>query len=213
MVSENGLIKLAVLACGLELVIYWGTVAIKSWRIRGKIGRDPNVIPREPVGRLMRLLWAPAVAAWCAQPWLFVLANGPRPWVFSPVLGGGPPAAILAGAGGLTGAICLALTFICWRQMGRSWRIGIDPKEKTELVVKGAYCYVRHPIYALSMFLMIGTVMALPTPLMGLTAIIHISMLQIEARREENHLIQLHGQQYQQYRSRVGRFIPKVWHR
>ena len=211
MVSENGLIKLAVLACGLELVIYWGTVAIKSWRIRGKIGRDPNVIPREPVGRLMRLLWAPAVAAWCAQPWLFVLANGPRPWVFSPVLGGGPPAAILAGAGGLMGAICLALTFICWRQMGRSWRIGIDPKEKTELVVKGAYCYVRHPIYALSMFLMIGTVMALPTPLMILTAIIHISMLQIEARREETYLIQLHGQQYQQYRSKVGRFIPKVW--
>ena len=213
MVAENGLIKLAVLACGLQLAIYWGTVAIKSWRIRRKIGKDPNVIPREPVGRLMRLLWAPAVAAWCVQPWLFVLATGPRAWMLSPVSAGGRTAAILAVVGGLTGGICLVLTFICWRQMGRSWRIGIDPKEKTELVVKGACCYVRHPIYALSMFLMIGTVIALPTPLMVLTAIIHISMLQIEARREEAHLIQLHGQQYQQYRTRVGRFIPRVWQR
>ncbi len=211
MAPENGLIKLAVLACGLELLIYWGTVAIKSWRIRRTIGKDPNVIPREPVGRLMRLLWAPAVAAWCLQPWMFESANGPRSWILSPVLAEGPPTVILAGTGALIGGICLVLTFICWRQMGRSWRIGIDPKEKTELVVRGAYCYVRHPIYALSMFLMIGTVMALPTPLMILTAIIHISMLQIEARREETYLIQLHGQQYQQYRSKVGRFIPKVW--
>lgn len=213
MVSDNGLIKLAVLACGLELAIYWGTVAIKSLRIRRQIGKDPNVIPREPVGRLMRLLWAPAVAAWCVQPWLFVLAIGPRSWVLAPVLASSRAVAVLAGAGGLTGGICLVLTFICWRQMGRSWRIGIDPEEKTELVVKGAYCYVRHPIYALSMFLMIGTVMAIPTPLMILTAIIHVSMLQIEARREENHLIRLHGQQYQQYRNRVGRFIPKLWQR
>ena len=210
-----GLIKLAALACGVELAVYWGTVLVKSWRIASKIGKDPNMVPRERVGQWMRVLWGPAVLAWCIQPWLFGLAagfgRGQPPWILASVAGTGLMARLLAAAGAGGGAVCLGLTFICWRQMGRSWRIGIDPGEKTELVVRGAYRFVRHPIYSLSMFLMIGTVLAVPTPLMFLTALVHISMLQVEARREEGYLIKLHGSHYEKYRQTVGRFLPRPW--
>ncbi len=211
MALENGLIKVASLACGLELMIYWGTVLVKSWRISRHIGKDPNVIPREGVGQFMRLLWAPTIVAWCIQPWIYLLDPTPRPLLLAPIPALGWPTAALAIAGCILGAICLILTFVCWRQMGRSWRIGIDPKEKTELVVRGAYRFVRHPIYSLSMFLMIGTLLALPTPLMVVTALVHIAMLQVEARREESYLVRLHGSQYRQYRGTVGRFIPQPW--
>ena len=49
----------------------------------------------------------------------------------------------------LAGGAATVMTFVCWRRMGRSWHIGIDPGEKLALVSTGPYRYVRHPIYAL----------------------------------------------------------------
>jgi protein-S-isoprenylcysteine O-methyltransferase Ste14 len=103
-------------------------------------------------------------------------------------------------------------TLICWRKMGRSWRMGIDPGEKTQLVFTGAYAYVRHPIYALSSLLMLASVTAVPAPLMMAVAAIHLCFLQWEARREERYLVQLHGTDYSTYLSNVGRFVPKALH-
>ncbi len=92
--------------------------------------------------------------------------------------------------------------------MGKSWRMGIDPNEKTPLVVSGPYAYVRHPIYALSSVLMLATMLAIPSPLMIAVGITHLLLLQWEARREEQHLIRVHGQLYQNYFDSVGRFVP-----
>jgi protein-S-isoprenylcysteine O-methyltransferase Ste14 len=102
------------------------------------------------------------------------------------------------------------LTWICWKKMGKSWRMGIDPNEKTQLIVSGPYERVRHPIYALSSLLMISTVLAYPTPLMILIGLIHLLLLQMEARREEGYLARVHGPVYEQYCRQVGRFWPRL---
>ena len=39
-------------------------------------------------------------------------------------------------------------TLVCWKKMGKSWRMGIDPNETTQLIITGPYRHVRHPIYA-----------------------------------------------------------------
>jgi protein-S-isoprenylcysteine O-methyltransferase Ste14 len=96
--------------------------------------------------------------------------------------------------------------------MGKSWRMGIDPDEKTVLIFTGPYAYVRHPIYALSSLLMIATVMVLPTPVMIGVAVVHLLLLQWESRREEQNLSRIHGPQYDQYRARTGRFVPVSVH-
>jgi protein-S-isoprenylcysteine O-methyltransferase Ste14 len=100
-------------------------------------------------------------------------------------------------------------TWICWKKMGTSWRMGIDPNDKTQLVVTGPYARLRHPIYALSSLLMICTMLILPSPAMLAVGAVHLSLLQWEARREERYLTALHGPSYVQYSARTGRFLPK----
>ena len=92
--------------------------------------------------------------------------------------------------------------------MGKSWRMGIDPYEKTALIFTGPYAYVRHPIYALSSLLMIATVIVVPTPIMFAIAAVHLILLQWEASREEQNLSRIHGPQYDDYRASTGRFFP-----
>ena len=204
------IVSMTTFVCACVLVVYWGTVAVKARRLARKIGKDPNVIPRETVGRWMRLIWAPTVAAWCVQPWLAVFGVGWRTVWLGRLLKPVQPVAVLAAImGSLLAVVALILTMLCWRRMGLSWRIGIDPGERTELVVQGPYRLVRHPIYALSILLMLGVVLTIPTALMLVTAGIHIIMLQIEARREETYLLKIHGPQYGRYKEAVGRFIPR----
>ena len=66
--------------------------------------------------------------------------------------------------------------------MGRSWRIGIDPEEKTQLIFSGPFRIVRHPIYALSILLVLGTLATTPTSAMLVITIVHIACLQSGAR-------------------------------
>ena len=106
-------------------------------------------------------------------------------------------------------AVVLAATWVCWKRMGKSWRMGIDPGERTGLVVTGPYAYVRHPIYALSSLLMVTTAITLPSPAMIAVAVIHLAFLQWEARREEAFMVSVHGAGYREYRDRVGRFLPR----
>ncbi|MGC8561183.1 MAG: methyltransferase family protein [Phycisphaerae bacterium] len=198
------------LILGIETAVYWGTVLVKSYRLSRKIGRDPNVIPREKTGRRLRLLWAPTVLGWCALPWItFFLPPSDGPFIMRTLGASGRAAAVTGYLGAGIGLIALWATFVCWRKMGRSWRIGIDPNEKTQLIITGPYKWVRHPIYALSILLMICSVAAIPSLLMAIIAIIHITMLQLEARREERYLTGVHGMDYRSYMESVGRFIPR----
>jgi protein-S-isoprenylcysteine O-methyltransferase Ste14 len=86
--------------------------------------------------------------------------------------------------------------------------MGIDPAERTSLVVAGPFAYVRHPIYALSQLMMLASVVAVPSYVMIAVGVMHIVLLQWEVRREEAHMLQVHGAAYTDYCARVGRFIP-----
>ena len=192
------------LALGFVLATYWSRVIRMVLKQRRKTGRDANFVPPEPLGRAIRVIWYPVVAAWVAHPFVVAYKHRPpkplAPLVQHDTLG------IL----GLILAItALVGSWICWKRMGKSWRMGIDPNESTQLVVTGPYAYVRHPIYALSSLLMIGASLVIPSPLMLALAVIHLTFLQWEARREERHLLAVNGPQYAAYRARVGRFLPR----
>jgi protein-S-isoprenylcysteine O-methyltransferase Ste14 len=192
---------------GCCLLIYWGAVVDKARRFKRKADHSVNLIPGERTGQWLRVIWIPLVIAWCALPWLalicppFALWVQPRPGFVFTLLGfGGAATCVLA-----TGA-----TFVCWREMGKSWRLGIDPTEKTSLVFSGPYRFVRHPIYALSSLLMLGTLATTPSLIMVVIALLHLFLLQIEARREEKYLLGKHGESYALYQKQVGRFIPRM---
>jgi len=196
----------AAVVIGVMVGVYWLRVMQLVWRTKKTAGRAANLVPPELLGRVLRLIWGPVVVLWIFLPMLmpFVrgLPVGLRPVVFagSEVVGW-IAAAVVAAA--------FAVTWVCWVRMGTSWRMGIDPNEKTNLILTGPYAYVRHPIYGLSQVMMVATFCAWPSAVMGVVAILHLCLMQWEVRREDRYLVMLHGPVYGEYVKRVGRFVPR----
>jgi protein-S-isoprenylcysteine O-methyltransferase Ste14 len=59
------------------------------------------------------------------------------------------------------------------------------------------------------MLLMICSAIVVPTVPMLVVAIVHLVLMQLKARNEENHLLTVHGDVYRRYLARTGRFFPK----
>ncbi len=118
-------------------------------------------------------------------------------------------AAHVAGAALAAGGI--ATTFYAQVAMGRSWRIGVDPGERTELVTVGPFALVRNPIFAAMLPTALGLTLLVPSwvALAGLAGLIAALELQVRVV-EEPYLLQVHGDAYATYAARVGRFVPGV---
>jgi protein-S-isoprenylcysteine O-methyltransferase Ste14 len=192
------------LCVGLIVAAYWWRVLRMAYKMRQKTGRAANFVPAEPVGKILRLIWQPIVWIWIAVPIIVGLGVKSPRWL-APMY----DFPILRWAAVFFAAVAFALTRICWKKMGKSWRMGIDPNERTTLVITGPFAYVRNPIYALSNVLMVATAVAVPTQLMIAAAFVHLLLLQWEVRREERHLSEIHGAEYDRYRAAVGRFFPR----
>ena len=192
---------------GVMIGIYWLKVLQLVARTKKTEGRAANFFPPEKLGLILRLFWIPAVFLWIFVPMLTPFITG-LPSFFGPVYFAG--ADVIGWIAVAIAAIAFAITWVCWIRMGKSWRMGIDPNEKTELVYNGPYAYVRHPIYGLSQVLVLCTLAALPSPLMLIIAVIHMILMQWEVRREDKYLVALHGPAYADYMKKVGRFVPRI---
>ena len=118
-----------------------------------------------------------------------------------------PHAAAFAGAAlALAGLGLLLASFV---HMGRSWRIGIDPESREQLVTTGVFGISRNPIYvaidllAVSAFAMSGSLYFLLSGL-AVMAGIHVQIL-----REERFLATAFGAEYAAYRRRVHRYLGR----
>lgn len=106
---------------------------------------------------------------------------------------------------GLTGTLAAQL------DLGKSWRIGVDTSEHTDLVTNGAYALVRNPIFSAMATFAIGAALALGTRRAWLAAAAMITAVEAQVRLlEEPYLAEAHGPSYDEYRRRVGRFVPGV---
>lgn len=195
--------RIAVFALGLIVGAYWLRVLRMAHKARQKTGRAANFLPAEAIGRMLRMMWIPIVIYWISQPFVTSLVF-PRRGPIAPLA----TSAWVAWGMVLVAIGCFWISRICWKTMGKSWRMGIDPAERTSLIASGPYRYVRHPIYALSQLMMVSTMAAIPSPLMLCVGMLHLILLQWEARREERHMLDMHGSEYSDYCERVGRFLP-----
>lgn len=105
----------------------------------------------------------------------------------------------------------LATTLVAQFAMGDSWRIGVDRAERTSLVTDGPFQAVRNPIFAGMIPTSIGIALLVPN-IVGVAAVAALILaLEIQTRLvEEPYLLQVHGREYGDYASRVGRFLPMV---
>jgi protein-S-isoprenylcysteine O-methyltransferase Ste14 len=187
---------------------YWFCVAVMAVRVRRRTRKLSGVVPKQPLEQAMWTLWVPLVAAWLALPYLAASSGGP-PWAL-------PAFALEQGyltarwIAAVVGVVCLALTMECWIRMGKNWRMAVAPDQQTELVTSGLYGHIRHPIYALSILLMVGSVVVVPTVPMTVVAALHVALMLVKARNEERFLLEAKGEAYARYCRRTGRFVPRL---
>lgn len=94
-------------------------------------------------------------------------------------------------------------------QMDDSWRIGVDPDERTTLVRSGLYARIRNPIYTGMVAYAVAHVGLTPSPSAVLAAVAMVAGVQLQVRSvEEPYLARLHGDDYRTWAEVSGRFVP-----
>jgi protein-S-isoprenylcysteine O-methyltransferase Ste14 len=180
-------------AFGLRMFIHWrltGTTGFQG--IRGKVGS---------LEWFAGVLLALAVLGSASSP-VLVLFGMARPL---PVLDSSG-----SRAAGLTIFLLgFGVTFAAQMKMGRSWRIGVNKEERTQLVTDGLFSTVRNPIFSAMLLAFLGLTLMVPTVLAVCCWLTLLISLELHVRFvEEPYLRRIHGDNYAQYASRVGRFIP-----
>jgi protein-S-isoprenylcysteine O-methyltransferase Ste14 len=106
-------------------------------------------------------------------------------------------------------AIGLAATFAAQLTMGASWRIGVDPTARTELVARGPFRYVRNPIFSAMCVTGAGLLLTAPSACALASYAMLWLALELQVRGvEEPYLLHTHGDEYRDYAERTGRFLP-----
>lgn len=120
------------------------------------------------------------------------------------------PSASLSAIGVGLCLIGIAITVTAQWQMGRSWRIGVAHREKTDLVTHGLYAYSRNPIYTGVFVFGLGLWALLPDGLLAAVLIVGFYGVDLHVRRvEEPHMANMHTLAFAAYCARVGRYWPR----
>jgi protein-S-isoprenylcysteine O-methyltransferase Ste14 len=98
--------------------------------------------------------------------------------------------------------------------MGNEWRIGVDPGERTGLVTDGPFAIVRNPIYSGMVPFFAGVALLVPNAATIASPLLVLAALELQTRLvEEPYLVRTHGEEYERYAARVGRFFPGLGRR
>ena len=157
----------------------------------------------------MWIVWVPLVTGWLTLPYLALVRR--NAWLHTPAFAlTDPTYAGLRWVAAGVALLCLLLTAWCWARMDANWSMAVSEAQRGELIVDGLFARVRHPIYALSVMLMLCSAVIVATVPMLVIAVIHVVLMHLKARNEERHLLKMHGDAYAAYLRRTGRFVPRV---
>ena len=183
---------IVIATCWLLFVVVWAVLAMVDG---GRGGRS------SPVGRGIRLVMIVVIA-------LAILYGDRLPLDTFRRL---TAAAAATGAAAAGSVLCvIGLAFAIWARvvLGRHWGMPMTLRDKPELVTRGPYAYVRHPIYTGVIAMMIGTTLVYPVGV--LWCAVMIPYMIFSARREERDMEQLFPDVYPAYKQRSKMLVPFV---
>ena len=119
----------------------------------------------------------------------------------------------LAGTGAFVAGLTLfaagcALTLAAQSAMGASWRIGVDPTERTGLVTEGLFGWARNPIFTGMVTAAAGLALLAPTVLTAVSVVMLVVAVRVQVRRVEEPYLREAMPGWPMYAKRVGRFVP-----
>jgi protein-S-isoprenylcysteine O-methyltransferase Ste14 len=120
----------------------------------------------------------------------------------------GPSSAEWVGAGLAMETAGLALAIWARQTLGKNWTGRITTGGSQELVVRGPYRFVRHPIYSGLLFAVLGTAIVVGKPRAFLGFLLILAGVLVKLRREEAALREHFGSVYEKYARHVARLVP-----
>lgn len=117
---------------------------------------------------------------------------------------------------GWVGVILIILALIIfWRahaDLKTNWSPSLEIREKHELITRGIYGYIRHPMYASQWLWVIAQPLLLQNWIAGwLDLFVFILFYTLRVRAEEKLMIDTFGEQYRDYMKKVGGVFPKLF--
>ena len=105
----------------------------------------------------------------------------------------------------------LVLVLVAQYQMGSTWRIGVDPDEKTELITQGLFKHIRNPIYSGLFVGGIGLLLTSPSIMLCIGLLIGYVAVELFVRKiEEPYLLKQFGAEYQLWYRATPRYFPNL---
>jgi len=213
--KEASVTKIVVILVGLMfprylLALYFLAYVIaaffwRSYLVKKRTGINPVTLKssqsvRDFIGRVFKLLFATIaivviVFAFLPRYYDYLvpihwLEQEPVRWIGSVLL-----------------LLSLMWTVFAQSQMGESWRIGIDEKNKTPLVQRGVFRFSRNPIFLGMITTLAGLFLVIPNAITLLTFVVGVVVINVQVRLEEEHLKTLHGDDFVSYCRRVRRWL------
>lgn len=109
--------------------------------------------------------------------------------------------------------VLIAGAVLVWRahaDLGLNWSPNLEIREKHELVTRGIYAYIRHPMYASQWLWVIAQPLLLQNWIAGfINLVIFIPFYFMRVRAEEELMLEQFGEQYRSYMQRVRPVFPK----
>ena len=116
-------------------------------------------------------------------------------------------------AGWLGVALVLGALVVFWRShadLGLNWSPSLEIREKHELITRGIYGVIRHPMYASQWLWVLAQPLLLPNWLAGvLGGMLFIPFYFLRVRAEEKLMWDSFGEQYAAYMQKTGGVLPK----
>lgn len=188
----------------LTALVFFGFFAHRFYyasKVRHDSGSVVHRAP-EPVGPIILLFLTAAVMAW------YAVAPGPLAWASLPF-----PAALRWT--GLALAIA-GFALLEWAQsaLGKSWSLRAQVVTGHELVVRGPYHWVRHPMYTAALLVSLAALLISANWLVGgCWLVMHGWQFALKIPLEEGLMTQQFGDAYRQYSRTTGRLIPRILRR
>ncbi|HET9590592.1 MAG TPA: protein-S-isoprenylcysteine O-methyltransferase [Anaerolineales bacterium] len=115
---------------------------------------------------------------------------------------------------GWLGAVLIAGALsVFWRahaDLGLNWSPTLEIRERHELVTRGIYGLIRHPMYASQWLWVIAQPLLLQNWIAGwLNLLVFVFFYFLRVRAEEQLMIEQFGDQYRAYMQKVGGVFPK----
>lgn len=193
---------MALAGFGVFLLVAGGVRTALHWRRTGDLGERRGAAPGTPQRLATFLMGVAALVSGVAAPVTELLGLPALPVLDHPVPRGVGLALVVLGT---------IATFAAQLTMGTSWRVGVDPWERTTLVTTGPFRLVRNPIFTAVIGVFAGLTLAVPNPVAAAGLVMVIAAIEVQVRHvEEPHLLRTHCQAYRDYASRAGRFLPGV---